>query len=82
MANKSGYDDKNPGGDVAIHQLNNKAPTANSKGLRFGGFVQGREIFEEEIELVLQGKKNAKAAMDDAVKRGNDILRKFEAANK
>ena len=55
MTKKSGYYEKNPGVDVAIHQLNNKAPTANSKGLRFGGFVQGREIFEEEIELVLQG---------------------------
>lgn len=82
MTKKSGYYDKNPGVDVAIHQLNNKAPTANSKGLRFGGFVQGREVFEEEIESVLQGKKTAKAAMDDAVKRGNEILRKFEAANK
>ncbi|MCL4681877.1 MAG: extracellular solute-binding protein, partial [Rhodocyclaceae bacterium] len=82
MTKKSGYYEKNPGVDVAIHQLNNKAPTANSKGLRFGGFVQGREVFEEEMESVLQGKKPAKAAMDDAVKRGNVILRKFEAANK
>jgi sn-glycerol 3-phosphate transport system substrate-binding protein len=82
MTQKSGYYDKNPGVDVAIRQLNHKPPTANSKGLRFGGFVQGREVFEEELESVLQGKKNAKAAMDDAVKRGNDILRKFEAANK
>ena len=55
MTRKSGYYEKNPGVDVAINQLNNKAPTANSRGLRFGGFVQGREIFEEEIELVLQG---------------------------
>jgi sn-glycerol 3-phosphate transport system substrate-binding protein len=82
MTQKSGYYEKNPGVDVAIRQLNHKPPTGNSKGLRFGGFVQGREVFEEEIESVLQGKKNAKAAMDDAVKRGNDILRKFEAANK
>jgi sn-glycerol 3-phosphate transport system substrate-binding protein len=62
--------------------LNNKPPTANSKGLRFGGFVQGRDVIEEEMEAVLQGKKDAKAAMDEAVKRGNEILRKFEAANK
>ena len=82
MTQKSGYYEKNPGADVAIRQLNHKAPTANSKGLRFGGFVQGREIFEEEMETVLQGKKTAKAAMDEAVRRGNDILRKFEAANK
>ena len=82
LTKKSGYYDKNPGADVAIRQLNNKAPTGNSKGLRFGGFVQGREVIEEEIETVLQGKKDAKTAMDEAVRRGNDILRKFEAANK
>ncbi|MGH8431565.1 MAG: sn-glycerol-3-phosphate ABC transporter substrate-binding protein UgpB [Solimonas sp.] len=79
---KTGYYEKNPGTDVSIRQLNNKAPTANSKGLRFGNFVQGRQVIEEEMESVFQGKKDAKTAMDDAVKRGNDILRKFEAANK
>jgi sn-glycerol 3-phosphate transport system substrate-binding protein len=65
-----------------VKQLNNKAPTANSKGLRFGNFVQGREVIEEEIEAVIMGKKEAKAAMDEAVRRGNEILRKFQAANK
>ncbi len=63
-------------------QLTNKAPTANSKGLRFGNFVQGREVIEEEMESVFAGKKDAKTALDQAVKRGNEILRKFEAANK
>ena len=28
------------------------------------------------------GKKDAKTALDEAVKRGNELLRKFEAANK
>ena len=79
---KTDYYTKNPGTDVAIRQLTNKAPTANSKGLRFGNYVQGREVIEEEIEAVLAGKKGAKQAMDDAVRRGNEILRKFEAANK
>ena len=79
---QSGYYEKNPGTDIAVKQLNFKAPTGNSKGLRFGNFVQGREVIEEEIEAVLAGKKDAKAAMDDAVRRGNDILRKFAAANK
>ena len=39
-------------------------------------------MIEEELEAVFAGKKDAKAALDDAVQRGNDILRKFEAANK
>ena len=67
---------------MAIRQLNNKPPTANSKGLRFGNFVQGREVIEEEMEAVFAGKKDAKTALDQAVVRGNEILRKFEAANK
>jgi sn-glycerol 3-phosphate transport system substrate-binding protein len=79
---KAGYYEKNPGTDVALRQLNNKTPTANSKGLRFGNFVQGREVIEEEMELVFAGKKDAKSAMDSAVKRGNEILRRFQAANK
>jgi len=82
MTRKSGFYEKNPGADVAIKELTNKPPTANSKGLRFGNYVQGREVIEEEMENVFSGKKDAKTALDDAVKRGNEILRKFEAANK
>lgn len=82
MTRKSGFYDKNPGADIAIKQLNNKPPTGNSKGLRFGNYVQGREVIEEELEAVFSGKKDAKTALDDAVRRGNEILRRFEAANK
>ena len=78
----SGFYDRNPGADIAVKQLTNKPPTGNSKGLRFGNFVQGREVIEEEMEAVFAGKKDAKTALDDAVKRGNDVLRKFQAANK
>ena len=82
LTRKSGYYDKNPGADLPVRQLTHKAPTANSKGLRFGNFVQGREVIEEELEAVFSGRKEAKAALDDAVRRGNDILRRFEAANR
>jgi sn-glycerol 3-phosphate transport system substrate-binding protein len=82
LTRKSGFYDKNPGADMPVKQLTNKTPTANSKGLRFGNFVQGRELIEEEMEAVFAGKKDAKTALDDAVKRGNEVLRKFEAANK
>jgi sn-glycerol 3-phosphate transport system substrate-binding protein len=82
LTRKSGFYDKNPGADMPVRQLTNKPPTENSKGLRFGNFVQGRTVIEEELENVFAGKKEAKAALDDAVKRGNEILRQFEAANK
>ena len=78
----SGFYDKNPGFDMAVKELTLHSPTANSKGLRFGNFVQTRDIIKEELEAAFSGKKTAKAALDDAVKRGNEVLRKFQAANK
>ena len=58
---KAGFYEKNPGTDISVRQLTNKPPTANSKGLRFGNYVQGREVIEEEIEAVLTGKKEREA---------------------
>ena len=37
---------------------------------------------DSELEAVWSGQKDAKTALDEAVKRGNEQLRKFEAANK
>jgi len=41
-----------------------------------------RDVIEDELEQAFAGKKSAKAAMDSAVTRGNELLRRFEAANK
>jgi len=81
LTKEQGFYDENPGTDVAIRQITNKAPTANSKGLRFGNFVQIRDIINEELEAVWSGSKSAKEALDTAVERGNDLLRQFEDAN-
>jgi len=78
---KSGFYEKNPGFDVAIKELTNKAPTPNSKGLRLGNFVQIRNVIDEELEAVWGGNKTAKEALDTAVKRGNELLEKFQKAN-
>ncbi|MDP6341883.1 MAG: sn-glycerol-3-phosphate ABC transporter substrate-binding protein, partial [Alphaproteobacteria bacterium] len=51
-------------------------------GLRFGSFVQIRDIINEEMEAIWAGKKTAQKGLDDAVKRGNVLLRKFQKANK
>jgi sn-glycerol 3-phosphate transport system substrate-binding protein len=74
----SGFYEKNPGTDVSVRQINNKPPTANSKGLRFGSFVQIRDMFQEEFENMLAGKQDAKTALDNSVRRGNEMLRRFE----
>jgi len=81
LSKKQGFYDSNPGTDTAIKQLRLNTPTPNSKGLRFGNFVQIRDIINEEMEAVWAGSKTAKEGLDDAAKRGNVLLRKFEKAN-
>ena len=81
QSDAEGFYNSNPGTDTAIKQLSLNQPTANSKGLRFGNFVQIRDIINEELENVWAGEKTARQALDDAVRRGNALLRRFEAAN-
>ena len=79
---EQGFYKENPGTDIAILQMTAKAPTANSKGLRLGSFDQIRGIIDEELEAVWSGDKDAQSALDSAVERGNQLLRRFEAANR
>ena len=74
----SGYYQQFPYLETPLLELTNKDPTENSRGLRLGNMVQLRDVWAEEIEAALSGKKSAKQALDDAVSRGNGILRQFE----
>ncbi|NBN45415.1 sn-glycerol-3-phosphate ABC transporter substrate-binding protein UgpB [Proteus sp. G2626] len=78
LTQQQGFYQKNPGADTAILQMTTSEPTANSKGLRFGNFLQTREIVDEELEKVWSGKQSAQVALDNAVKRGNEQLHRFE----
>ena len=78
LSKEQGFYDSNPGTDTAIKQLSLNTPTANSRGLRFGNFVQVRDVINEEMEAVWSGEKNATDALNAAVERGNALLRKFE----
>lgn len=81
LSKEQGFYDKEPGTDTAIKQLSLNEPTANSRGLRFGNFVQIRDIINEEMEELWSGNKSAQEALDTAVERGNELLREFERAN-
>ena len=81
LTREQGFYEENPGTDVAVKQMTAKAPTANSKGLRLGSFDQIRGIIDEELEAVWSGDKDAQAALDSAVERGNQLLRRFERAS-
>lgn len=80
LTREQGYYDANPGADISIRQMNLNPPTENSRGLRFGSFVQIRDIISEEMEAMITGSISAQQAADNIVARGNDLLREFESA--
>jgi len=81
LSKKQGFYKSNPGTDTAIKQLSLNTPTPNSRGIRFGNFVQIRDVINEEMEAIWSGDKTGAAGMDEAAKRGDVLLRKFERAN-
>jgi len=81
LTRKARYYEDNPGHEIAINQLL-RSPTHESRGIRLGEFPAIRAIVEEELEAVWKGDKAPKLALDNAAERGNELLRKFEAAHR
>ena len=81
LSQEQGYYDENPGADVAIKQITLNEPTVNSKGLRFGNYVQIRGVIDEEFQALLAGDKSAQEALDALVERGNVLIKDFVDAN-
>ncbi|SEF26731.1 extracellular solute-binding protein [Variovorax sp. NFACC27] len=82
LAKSQDYYKQHPTREIAILQLTRGTPTANSTGFHFGNFTQTMMAQRDEFENVVAGKKTPQAGMDDAVKRGNEILRQYEKLNK
>ncbi|WP_234495711.1 sn-glycerol-3-phosphate ABC transporter substrate-binding protein UgpB [Vibrio maritimus] len=82
LTKQQGFYQANPGTDTAVVQMTSTEPTANSKGIRFGNFLQTRDIINEELEAVWAGKASAKSALNNAVRRGDEQLRRFERTQK
>jgi sn-glycerol 3-phosphate transport system substrate-binding protein len=72
-----GFFDANPGADIPIRQITLNEPTENSKGLRFGNYVQIRDVIDEEFQSLLGGQKTAQEALDSLVDRGNALIAQF-----
>jgi sn-glycerol 3-phosphate transport system substrate-binding protein len=81
LSTEQGYYAANPGSEVSIQQMTLNEPTDNSRGLRFGNYVQIRTIIDEEFQRLLAGDVDAQGALDAVVERGNVLIRDFEDAN-
>jgi sn-glycerol 3-phosphate transport system substrate-binding protein len=81
LTQKSGFYDKNPGSDVAVKQLD-ATTTKNSRGIRLGYLPQIRDIEDGEMERIFAGTTTPQAGLDTMVKRGNELLERFEKSAK
>jgi sn-glycerol 3-phosphate transport system substrate-binding protein len=75
----SGHYAKNPNQKTAVEQMNAGKTTPNSQGIRFGNSVAIRDAIEEQMEHIFGGTKTPKQGLDDAVAKGNEILKEFAA---
>jgi sn-glycerol 3-phosphate transport system substrate-binding protein len=78
----SGHFAKNPNQKTAVNQMNAGKTTPNSQGIRLGNFTSVRDAIEEQMEHIFSGNKTAKQGLDDAVAKGNEILKEFAALYK
>ena len=73
-----GWFEQNPGTEVPVQQLTRGEVTDNSRGFHLGRMPEIRTIIEEECEKALAGQQGAQQALDNAVERGNKVLRDFQ----
>lgn len=78
LTREAGFYDEVPIHNTAIEQITLNEPTDNSRGLRFGSYVQVRDEILTAMEAAISGDTSAQAALDQAVERGNALLREFE----
>jgi len=67
---------------TAFAQITKGKTTPNSQGIRLGNFAAVRDIIEAEMENILSGKKSTKEGLDEAVKKGNAVLKEFASMYK
>ncbi len=63
--------------EMGVESLNQPGTDA-TRGIRLGFYVQFRDIFKEETQKAFAGEQDMQAALDNAVARGNELLRRFE----
>jgi sn-glycerol 3-phosphate transport system substrate-binding protein len=71
---------RNPDQWTAFAQLTRGDNTSNTQGIRLGNFVAVRDVIETELENILSRKKSVQQGLDDAVSKGNRILKEFASA--
>ncbi|WP_414474881.1 extracellular solute-binding protein [Microvirga sp. M2] len=81
LLKKEGYFEQKPTRAIAIEQLMRKPNSDNSLGFRFGNSNQANVSIMEEVMAATLGQKPVQEALDAAVARGNEVLRRYQQLN-
>ncbi|GAA5092465.1 MULTISPECIES: sn-glycerol-3-phosphate ABC transporter substrate-binding protein UgpB [Paenalcaligenes] len=81
LTKDSGFYEKNVGADVAVKQLDAQT-TEHSRGIRLGYLPQIRDIEDGEMEKIFAGQISPEEGLKNMVKRGNELLERFEKSVK
>jgi sn-glycerol 3-phosphate transport system substrate-binding protein len=68
---------KNPDQWTAFAQLTSGNNDPNTQSIRLSDFVDVRAAIEDELENILAHKKSVQQGLDDALAKGNEILKRF-----
>lgn len=77
LSRRQGFYESNPEAETAIKQITLHWPTENSRGVRLGDFVAVRAIIDERLDAIWAGRVPAQHGLDEAVRRGNEVLKAF-----
>ena len=65
------------GRQTAVESVLDSEMDQYSRGFRLGNYLQIEAIWDEEVLNVMNGEKQPQEAMDDAVRRGNELLDRY-----
>lgn len=78
LTKKKGFYRNHPAAEIAVLEVMQGHPSENSYGVRFGNYIDVREVIMDNLERAFRGESTAQEALNRAVKDGNEILEKFQ----
>jgi sn-glycerol 3-phosphate transport system substrate-binding protein len=77
LSTSQGYYAKDPDQETAVKQLLRGPMSINSRGIRLGNFSQVREVIEESLEKIWEGRMTTSEGLAEANERSNLVLSRF-----
>lgn len=78
LTKKRGFYEGHPAHEIAVLEVMEKRATSYSKGVRFGNYVEVRDLIVDYLEKALTGELTPEDALHQAAEEGNQLLEEFQ----